>query len=165
MKLARVVVSLLALVFVTTAFAESNAEAAFEKLKSLQGSWSGKGVEGGSLQVSFRVVSGGSAVMSEIQGEHEPNMITLFHLDGDRLLMTHYCGAGNQPRMVGTMSADGKTIDFKFLDATNLLGSQPGHMEHLTMNLLDANHHNETWSFESQGAKAQPHTMELQRAQ
>jgi hypothetical protein len=150
----------------TAAYAESNAQAAFEKLKSLQGSWSGKGMEGHSLQVTFRVVSGGSAVMSEIQGEHESDMITVFHLDGDRLLMTHYCGVGNQPRMVGAMSADGKTISFRFLDATNVLSTQPGHMEEMTLNMPDSNHHTEAWDFQQQDGKTEHHALfDLQRVQ
>jgi hypothetical protein len=91
-------------------------------------------------------------------------MITMFHLDGDRLLMTHYCGAGNQPRMVGTVSPDGKTITFNFLDATNVLGSQPGHMERMVLTILDANHHTEEWSFLAQDGKLHQHeAFELQR--
>ena len=48
-------------------------------------------------------------------------VLTVFHLDGDRLILTHYCMAGNQPRMQAT-SYDAKKgeIRFQFLDATNL---------------------------------------------
>ena len=127
MKSIRIALLFLFAIFVATAaLAQSNSQAAFDKLKSLQGSWSGKTMEGKNVQVTFRAISGGSAVESEIQGESEANMISVFHLDGDRLLMTHYCGVGNQPRMVGTLSSDGKTITFNFLDATNLLPTQPG---------------------------------------
>ena len=156
--------SLFAIFFATAALAQSNSQAAFEKLKSLQGSWAGKTSEGREVQVSFRVVSGGSAVMSEIQGESEINMITMFHLDGDRLLMTHYCGAGNQPRMVGTMSPDGKTLTFNFLDVTNLLSTQPGHMQQLIVTIVDPNHHTEQWDFLNQDGKQQHHeTFDVRR--
>ncbi len=43
--------------------------------------------------------------MSEVMGEH--GMITIFHMDNARVLMTHYCGAGNQPRMQASGSPDG----------------------------------------------------------
>ena len=46
--------------------------------------------------------------MSEIDGHDD--MISMLHLDADRLLMTHYCGAGNQPRMQAEASSDGKTF-------------------------------------------------------
>jgi hypothetical protein len=165
MKLLRIAFPLLALLVATSAFADPNAQAAFEKLKALQGNWSGTTSEGKTLQVTFRVVSGGSAVESEIHGESEADMISVFHLDGDRLLMTHYCGTGNQPRMVGTLSPDGKTIRFNFLDATNLLPSQPGHMEHMTLTLPDANRQTEQWDFLARDGQHQQHEIfELQRS-
>ena len=160
-SLCRTVSSFLVLLS-TAAFAQSDTHAAFEKLKSLQGSWAGKAMQARDVQVSFRVTSGGSAVMSEVLAED--NMISMFHMDGDRLLMTHYCGAGNQPRMVGSVSPDGKTITFKFLDATNLLSTQPGHMERLVVTLVDANHHSEEWAFKTQDGKLVQHELfDLQR--
>lgn len=164
MKSLRVSSFLLAALFAGTALAQSNPQAAFAKLKSLQGTWAGKTSEGRDVQVIFRVVSGGSAVMSEIQGSPEANMITIFHPDGGRLLMTHYCGAGNQPRMVGSMSPDGKTITFNFLDATNLLPSQPGHMQRLVVTIPDSTHHTEQWDLLGQDGKTEHHeTFDLQR--
>lgn len=156
----RIALSLLLLLFATAAVA-SDAQASFDKLKALEGNWTGKAI-GRDVQVSFRVTSAGSALMSEIHSADD--MITMFHLDGDRLLMTHYCGAGNQPRMVGKMSPDGKTFTFDFLDATNVLSSQPGHMQHLVITMLDADHHTEQWSFLDKDGKTQRHELfELQR--
>ena len=71
--------------------------------KSLSGSWEGKGSNGQPVQVAYRLTANGSALMSEIKSKED--MITMFNLDGERLLMTHYCGAGNQPRMVATAFA------------------------------------------------------------
>ena len=79
--------------------------------------------------------------MHEMRGTGPDDPITMFHLDGERLILTHYCDAGNQPRMAATISSDGKTIVFDFLEATNLLSSQAGHMQRVTFNFIDADHH------------------------
>ena len=76
----------------------------------------------------LRVTSMGNALMHEMsKGTSPEDPITVFNLDGERLLLTHYCDAGNQPRMVATISPDGKTIVFNFFEATNLLSSQNGY--------------------------------------
>ncbi|HXZ33763.1 MAG TPA: hypothetical protein VEH30_15910 [Terriglobales bacterium] len=145
----------------TCAFAQSDAQKSFDQLKTLVGTWEGQTPDGKTVQVIFRETSGGSALLSEIMG-HE-DLITMFHMDGGRLMMTHYCGAGNQPRMVGTMSPDGKTFTFNFLDVTNVLPSQPGHMEHLTVAMLDSSHHVEEWSFQTQDGKQMRERFDLHR--
>jgi hypothetical protein len=155
------VVSCLLVVLTAAAFGQSDGRATFAKLKSLEGSWSGKTNEGKPVQVSFRVTSGGSAVMSEIHSDED--MISMFHMDGDRLLMTHYCGAGNQPRMAATASPDGKTVTFNYIDATNLLSSQPGHMEQLVLTMADANHHIEEWGFATDSGPKMHERFDLQR--
>ena len=79
-------------------------------------------------------------------------MITMFNLDGpNRLLMTHYCAAGNQPRMQASVSPDGKTITFNFVDATNLASPDAGHMQQMVLTVLDDNHHTEDWTFIDHG--------------
>jgi hypothetical protein len=88
--------------------------------------------------------------MSEILGKED--MISMFHMDGpDRLLMTHYCGTGNQPRMQASVSSDGKTFTFNFVDATNLSSPDAGHMQKMVLTLLDENHHTETWTYLDHG--------------
>ena len=160
MKSLRLAVSLLFLLAVTTAFAQSDAQKAFDQLKSLNGTWEGKLPNGNTARVAFRTTSGGSALMSEIMGEED--MITMFHMDNDRVLMTHYCGAGNQPRMQGKMSPDGKTITFSFVDATNLSSPKAGHMDHLVITMPDADHHSEEWTFVQDGKEMKEH-FELTR--
>jgi hypothetical protein len=139
---------------------ETDAQKSFEKLKALDGTWEGKTSDGRSVRVSFRTTSNGSALMSEIMGDE--NMITMIHLDGDRLLLTHYCGAGNQPRMKATTSPDGKTITFDFVDATNLANPQAGHMQRVTFSIPDTNHHSEEWIFLQNGKEARER-FDLQR--
>jgi hypothetical protein len=131
-------------------FAQTDAQKAFATIKSMPGTWEGKASSGMDVQVHFKVTAGGSAVMSEITG-HE-DMISMIHLDGpNRLLLTHYCAAGNQPRMQANVSPDGKIITFKFVDATNLATPDAGHMERMVLTLLDENHHTEEWIFTDHG--------------
>jgi hypothetical protein len=110
MKSLRIAASLLFLLATTTAFAQSDAKLTFDHLKSLTGTWEGKASDGNTVKVAFRPTSGGSALMSEIMGKE--NMISMINMDNDRVLMTHYCAVGNQPRMQASMSPDGKTITF-----------------------------------------------------
>src|SRR5205807_3649970 len=133
---------------------QSDAQKSFDKLKTLAGSWEGKvttlpqepAIEGKPLQVSYRVTSMGNALMHEMTGMGRPDdPITMLYLDGDRLLLTHYCDAGNRPRMTGKMSPDGKTVEFDFLDVAG--STQYGHMHHAVFTVIDANHHTEDWTY------------------
>jgi len=147
----------LSLLFLTVALtvpvnAQTDAQKAFSTLKTMPGSWEGTASNGHPVQVTFKVVSGGSAVMSEIQGHGPENMISMFNMDGaSKLLMTHYCGAGNQPRMQASVSPDGKIFTFNFVDATNLDSPDSGHMQKMVLTLLDDNHHTEDWTFADHG--------------
>jgi len=125
--------------------AQSDAHKSFDLLKGMEGNWAGKNQQGQPIQVTFRLTAGGSALMSEIHGHGPENMITMFHMDGDRLLLTHYCGAGNQPRMK-VISSDAKSVSFEFMDGTNI-GPGDGHMQHVTFTQPDADHHTEEWGF------------------
>jgi hypothetical protein len=129
--------------------AESEAHKQFDQIKALEGKWVGKNTQGDALEVTFRTTAGGSAVMSEIHGKGPENMITMFHMDGDRLVMTHYCGAGNQPHMK-VVAADPKSLSFEFVDGTNI-GPGDGHMQHVTFAQADATHHTEEWVFLDHG--------------
>ncbi|MGC2193875.1 MAG: hypothetical protein WA628_04305 [Terriglobales bacterium] len=161
MKSFRIVASLVFLLAATTAFAQSDSQKTFDHLKSLTGNWQGKASNGNTMKVVFRPTSGGSALLSEIMGEED--MITMFHVDNDRVLMTHYCGAGNQPRMQAKMSPDGKTITFTFVDATNLTIPGAGHMDHLVITMPDPDHHTEDWTFVNGGKEMKEH-FDLARA-
>jgi hypothetical protein len=164
MKSIRIALSLLLLATATATIAQSTVQKSFDQLKSLTGSWEGKNIQGMPIQVTFRDTAGGSALMSEIHGHGPENMISMFHLDGpNRLLLTHYCGAGNQPRMAATTAPDGKTITFDFFDGTNIPSPESGHMQRVVIAMLDANHHTEDWTFLDHG-KEMKEFFDLQRS-
>jgi hypothetical protein len=149
---------------------KSEAQKSFDTLKSVAGSWDGlvstvpaqADIEGKPMHVSLRVTSMGNAMVHEATGAGRPDdPITMLYLDGDRLLLTHYCDAGNRPRMVGKMSADGKTVEFDFLDVAG--STQYGHMHHAVFTLIDADHHTEDWTYMMPGDKPVRAHFELQR--
>lgn len=147
----RIAAVLLVALAATASLAQSDAQKSFTQLKSLTGTWEGKAMNGKPLMVSFREVSDGSAILSEIQGHGPENMISMFNMDGpNKLLMTHYCSSGNQPRMQATVSPDGKTITFTFFDGTSIAPGD-GHMQMMVLTILDDNHHTEDWTFVNQG--------------
>jgi hypothetical protein len=165
MKRATLAVLTFTLLAAMAAFAQSNGQKSFDTMKSLTGNWEGKDSHGAAVEVSNRLTAGGSAVVSEIEtnmhGKAE-DMISMINMDGDRLLLTHYCSAGNQPRMQAALSPDGKSITFTFVDATNLASADAGHMQSVTFNFVDENHHTEEWRFAVQG-KEMTQRFDLQR--
>ena len=163
MKHLRYAITIAVVLCASFTMAQSGAQKSFDLLKTLEGNWERTNFQGQMIQVSFRSTAGGSALMSEIHGQGPEDMITMFHMDGDRLLMTHYCGAGNQPRMKGTLSPDGKSVVFDFIDATNLASPNAGHMHHVVFSVPDANHHTEEWTFLDHG-KEMKELFALQRA-
>jgi hypothetical protein len=141
----------------SVAFAQSDAQKSFDKLKTLAGSWEGN-FNGNPMQISLRVTSMGNALMHEMRqvGSSE-DPITMVYLDGDRLLLTHYCDAGNRPRMTASMTPDGKTVEFNFLDVANFNSAQGGYMQHAVFTTVDSNHHTEDWTFLLHGKPMQAH--------
>jgi len=148
-KIAAIAATMIIVLSASLVVAQSDAHKSFDLLKGMEGNWAGKNNQGQPVQVSFRITSGGSALMSEIHGHGPENMITMFHMDGERLLMTHYCGAGNQPRMK-VVSSDAKSVSFEFFDGTNI-GPGDGHMQHVTFTEPDTDHHVEEWIFLDHG--------------
>jgi len=128
---------------------------AWKTLQTLVGQWQGTVVEDGKEQVSHvqvRMTGGGSAMM-HVMAEGTPfEMVTMFHPDLDDLLATHYCAAHNQPRMKLT-SATPTRLVFEFKDGTNI-GPHDGYMAGLTIDILDANHHDEEWSYLQDGKRS-----------
>jgi len=164
MKSIRVKLPLFLLLAATSALSQTAAQQSFDQLRTLTGSWEGKNSQGKPLRVSFRDTAGGSALMSEIIGEGHEDMISMIHLDGaNRLMMTHYCGAGNQPRMAATTSPDGKTITFDFFDGTNIPTPESGHMQHVVFTIIDPNHHTEDWTFAAGKGKEMKEFFDLKR--
>ena len=161
----------------TPAAAPTEAQKSFTLLKSLAGNWVGpvttdpviKEMGAGTrTHASLRVTSRGNALVHEMTEFGKPDdpayndhPVTMFYLDQDQLLLTHYCDAGNRPRMVARTSADGKSVEFDFLDVAG--GTMRGHMHHALFTLIDANHHTEDWTYMMPGDKPIRAHLELQR--
>lgn len=147
--------------------------AAFARIKQLAGTWQSQSTKGWSEQETFRVISNqhGVAVESNPPANAlhdgtspESSMLTVFYMDGDRLMLTHYCEAGNEPRMVATSIEDGgRTIHFSFVDAANLASPNAGHMHGAIFTFLDENHHSERWSWYQDGKEQWTETVQSER--
>ena len=168
MKPLQFMLALVLVAFSTVAVAQSDAQKSFDKMKTLAGTWEGQvtsgspEIENKHVKATLRVTSMGHTLMHEMTGEGRPDdPITMFVVDGDRLLLTHYCDAGNRPRMTGKISPDGKTVEFDFLDVAG--STQYGHMDHAVFTVIDANHHAEDWTYMQPGDKPVHAHIELTR--
>lgn len=132
----------------------TDARAAFDKLKSLAGEWRGTLKEKGSGEegmVVYRVTANGTAVVETIFPGTPHEMITVYHLDGDRLMLTHYCAAGNQPRMTLTRKSTPQQLDFNFAGGTSLRSSKDPHMHALRIRFETRDQIAIEWDFYENG--------------
>ncbi len=129
----------------------NDASAAFARLKTLVGEWEAD-TDRGKVHTSFELIAGGSALVERDAIGVMPPMMTVYSVDGDRLLLTHYCMMGNQPRMTarGLDPASGE-IAFDFLDAANLPTPASGHMHNIVITPPDHGRFTSLWSFYENG--------------
>lgn len=132
---------------------DSAAARAFERFKALEGEWQGTTNRGDSITLSYQVVAEGTAVLERerIGGAHE--MLTLYHLDGERLMLTHYCATGNQPRMAADGANDG-AIRFELVDVTGLATPAAGHMHRAVFELSAQDRLHSAWTWRENGEDA-----------
>lgn len=146
----------------------SRAAAAFEKLKALEGDWNSYSTKGWSGDMSLRVIARGSAIVatSHFEEAHPgETMLSVFHLDGDRLLLTHYCVARNQPRLEATeLSPDLSTITFTFRDATNLASRDAGHMDKAVYRFGATDAFTSRWTWYQKGKETWMEEIQYRRA-
>ncbi len=107
------------------------ARAAFARFQSNDGNWIGKSTKGWEETLRYRTIAGGSTVLETSFDAHPgQEMATAFYLDGDRLMLTHYCMAKNAPRLEATAFGDGgRTVVFTFVDGANIPTRDKGHMD------------------------------------
>ncbi|MCY3987458.1 MAG: hypothetical protein OXF94_02515 [Gammaproteobacteria bacterium] len=126
--------TLLALML-TGGAATADEKSVMEKLAALEGDWvylDENGEESDMIGSTFRLTAAGSAVV-EVMAPGSPEgyeMVNMYHADGDRVLMTHYCAAGNQPRMEVKATEDENRLELQFESVTNLASPDANHMHH-----------------------------------
>jgi hypothetical protein len=135
--------------------------AAFGRLKTLVGEWQAD-TKMGKARLSYELIAGGTTLV-EKETIGEMAMLTVYHLDGDRLLLTHYCMAGNQPRMQARAFNSGTgEIDFGFLDATNLKPGA-GHMHDAKIRIVNDRELMSHWTFFEKGQPKETEAFQYTR--
>ena len=145
--------------------ADKNTKAGFEKLRSLVGEWQATLPDGKLMRVSYAEINGGA--IEERYRSKDPmwwNMSTVYHLDKNRIMMTHYCSWGNHPRMTAIVpDLPVKHLAFHFLDMT-VTEPKNGYMHDVSFDFEDANHMSHHWIWHEKG-EDRPLTLTLVRQQ
>jgi hypothetical protein len=141
-------------------------EGAYEKLKGLAGDWKGTIASknhGPEVLVSYKVTGNGSAVVETQFPDTDHEMMTVYHLDGDQLVLTHYCALGNQPRMVMNNHSSENQIGFSFAGGTNLEPDQDRHVHNGVIRFVEHDYIENEWDVFHDGTKVDVNKFYLTR--
>jgi len=99
-------------------------KSAFEYIKTLAGNWERMGAAShehgaSSSVVSFKISAAGSTVMETYNAGQKNEMVSVYHMDGKTLLMTHYCALQNAPVMKFEKTGTPGEIKLAFFGGTN----------------------------------------------
>jgi hypothetical protein len=147
MRIALLCATAALVIFPAASFA--GAPEVYDRLKSLAGEWESELPGYGKLTSSVRVVSDGKAIEETI-GTPEDNELSIYTLNADRILLTHYCAMtpdGHQVQLqTPRLKYTPEHLQFEFAGATNLHSKRAAHMQRVNMTISDRDHYSEKWT-------------------
>jgi hypothetical protein len=142
-----------------------------EALKTLAGSWSGstykhkdERVWGESdALVTYTITGRGSAVVETLFPGTNQEMTTVYHDDPQgNLVMTHYCNAGNQPKMELVSFADNQ-LHFKLAPDADIDVEHEHHAHELIIGIGEDGSLQHDWTNHNMGQAADLRNIKLAR--
>ena len=137
----------------------------FEKLKSLVGTWSGKmKMEGKEeeMRLVYRLVAGGSVIEERSFPGTPKEMVTMYHEQGDKLVLTHYCMLGNQPRLA-LAKTEKDNLHFDFDPSCGIDVKKEMHMHSVILTFVDKDTIKQNWTMYAGGKAMEKHPITLKR--
>ncbi|HXY08666.1 MAG TPA: hypothetical protein VEI52_12570 [Terriglobales bacterium] len=126
-------VGFLLFLMLTASGAVESSETPFEIFKGFEGKWAIRsGQTTLSIEMTYESGSKGSIVTEQFGKE-----LSVFYRDGQSLLMTHFCNAGNQPRLRLRENTRPGVFEFQMFDITNLQSADADHVEKVIYKIID----------------------------
>jgi hypothetical protein len=141
-----------------------DAATAMEYFRSLSGDWvagtaaheHGEGrTTAAATALSFKTKAAGSAVVQTTRQGTPGEMESIFHMDGDELLLTHYCALQNAPVLKFVKTNKPGEIKFAFKGGTNFDPAVDAHFHEGTFYVKDKDTFEQTFTVFTNG-KATP---------
>jgi hypothetical protein len=135
-----------------------------DRLKKLAGEWVEADAQGkptAKVVSVFKVTAAGTAVQETLFPGQAHEMVTLYHLDGPDLVLTHYCALGNQPHLKADPKSPPNQLRFQFVGGCNLDPAKDAHMHEGTLTFVDDNHLDWSWTGYQGGKPAPGHQVAL----
>jgi hypothetical protein len=151
----------------TPSIEKKQVDSAFERFKGLAGDWvianPKSEARAGKIDAHYRLTAGSSAIVETVFPGEEMEMVTVYHRDGDQLMLTHYCHVGNQPRMrTKGVDSNGELV-FDFVGGSNLDPAKDMHMHGVRIRFVDADHIHSEWQLYRDGKAAEVYKIDLVR--
>lgn len=120
--------------------------ALLDKVKMLEGTWEMQDEKGQKTTAAIFSVGAKGTSVREIMFPGSPEEMTnMYTMDGDALLMTHYCAMGNQPHMKAHMGSNPNVLEFKTAGVSNLNDANGSYMGSMTLTIVDKDHVKAKW--------------------
>jgi hypothetical protein len=134
-----------------------DAQSAFEKLKGVVGEWKGTVQDksgGPAVEVRYKLTAHQTAVVETLFPDTDHEMMTIYYMDGDWLMATHYCAMGNQPRFRLATNSKPNELIFEFAGGGQSLNPEEDiHMHGGRITFIKENQIESEWDVFSGGKK------------
>ena len=101
----RIAATALALILPAVAFANTNSEAAFKKMQSLAGEWTGTDDHAMQAKSTFKLIVSGTTIMETLAMSGMEEMVTFYHIDGNAITLVHYLNLKGRPTCLHLLPA------------------------------------------------------------